>query len=317
MNRLFRLISLIGMAVLFSSWGFHAHKLINRMAVFTLPTDVAGFYKDHVDYLTEHAVDADKRRYVDTVEAARHFIDVDQYGDRPFDSIPVHWTAAVEKFTERRLIASGVLPWQINRTYYQLVRAFSEKDHRRILRHSADIGHYIADAHVPLHTTSNYNGQLTNQIGIHAFWESRLPELFAEDYDFFVGRATYIASPLDEAWRIVKESFSLVDSVLAVEAGLHQKFQSDRKYAYVERNRVLIRTYSEAYSHRYHDALSGMVERRMRSSIIVTGSFWYSAWVDAGQPDIRQLAKEAPETAVDSLAVPVGNPKILGREEWH
>jgi len=317
MNNLFRLLSLIGVIVLFSSWGFHAHKLINRMAVFTLPTDVAGFYKDHVDYLSEHAVDADKRRYVDTAEAARHFIDVDQYGYRPFDSIPVHWTAAVEKFTERRLIASGILPWQINRTYYQLVHAFGEKDLRRILRHSADIGHYIADAHVPLHTTSNYNGQLTNQVGIHAFWESRLPELFTENYDFFVGRATYIASPLDEAWRIVKESFSLVDSVLAVEARLHQEFQSDRKYAYVERNRVLIRTYSEAYSHRYHDALSGMVERRMRSSIIITGSFWYSAWVDAGQPDIRQLAKEATETAVDSLAVPAGNPKILGREEWH
>src|SRR3546814_9265727 len=98
--------------VLLSSWGFHAHKLINRMAVFTLPTDVAGFYKNHVDYMTEHAVDADKRCYADSAESPRHFIDADEYGTQPFDSIPIHWTAAVEKFSERRLIARGILHWR-------------------------------------------------------------------------------------------------------------------------------------------------------------------------------------------------------------
>ncbi|WP_353184833.1 zinc dependent phospholipase C family protein [Parapedobacter lycopersici] len=314
MNRLFLHVFLLMAVLLLSAWGFHAHKLINRMAVFTLPADVSGFYKNHLNYITEHAVDADKRRYVDTLEAARHFIDVDQYGDRPFDSIPVHWTAAVNRFTEQRLFASGILPWQISRTYYRLVRAYSEKNHLRILRYSADIGHYIADAHVPLHTTSNYNGQQTNQVGIHAFWESRLPELFTEEYDFLVGRAHYVASPAAETLRIVEESFLLVDSVLAIEARLHQQFQSDWKYGYVTRNGVLMRTYSEAYSRHYHDALSGMVEDRMRDAIIRTGSFWYSAWIDAGQPDIHDLPALPTET--DTAATTLRS-KMLGREEWH
>ncbi len=315
MNRIYLLPVAIITVVLLSSWGFHAHKLINRMAVFTLPTDVAGFYKNHVDYITEHAVDADKRCYADSAESPRHFIDADEYGTQPFDSIPIHWTAAVEKFSERRLLARGVLPWQINRSYYALVEAFSEKDFRRILRHSSDIGHYLADAHVPLHTTSNYNGQQTNQVGIHAFWESRLPELFSDGYDFFVGRAQYIRSPVNEAWRIVQESHVLVDSVLVMEAQLNDRFPADRKYGYLSRNNVLIRTYSDDYSAAYHEALNGMVERRMRGAIHSIGSFWFSAWVDAGQPDIRHLPQESPIT--DSTPSPKDGQKLLGREEWH
>jgi len=308
------LISFVAILLL-PSWGFHAHKLINRMAVFTLPADLAVFYKPHADYLTEHAIDADKRCYVDTAESPRHFIDADRYGAQPFDTIPIHWSAAVEKFSERRLLASGILPWQIYRSYRSLVSAFSEKDVRRILRYAADIGHYLADAHVPLHTTSNYNGQLTNQVGIHAFWESRLPELFSEQYDFMVGRARYVESPLETAWTIVRESHALVDSVLGAEARLNDTFPSDRKYGYVERNGVLIRTYSDAYSKAYHDALRGMVERRMRGAIHSIGSFWYSAWVDAGQPDIRRLTADA--VPIDTVPMPAGNQPIIGREEWH
>lgn len=315
MNRIYLLPVAIITIVLLSSWGFHAHKLINRMAVFTLPTDVAGFYKNHVDYMTEHAVDADKRCYADSAESPRHFIDADEYGPQPFDSIPIHWSAAVEKFSERQLLARGVLPWQINRSYYALVKAFSEKDFQRILRHSSDIGHYLADAHVPLHTTSNYNGQLTNQIGIHAFWESRLPELFSDAYDFFVGRATYVRSPIAEAWRIVQESHALVDSVLEIEARLNDSFPADRKFGYITRNNQLIRTYTDRYSADYHEALNGMVERRMRGAIQRIGSFWFSAWVDAGQPDIRHLPLVSPTT--DTIPSPTASQKLLGREEWN
>ncbi|SEK95399.1 zinc dependent phospholipase C family protein [Parapedobacter koreensis] len=316
MNRIYLLPLCLISTLLLSSWGFHAHKLINQMAVFTLPTALAGFYKHHVDYITEHAIDADKRCYVDTAESPRHFIDADKYGRQPFDTIPIHWTAAVDKFTERKLLAAGVLPWQINRSYRSLVNALAAKDLRRILRHSADIGHYLADAHVPLHTTSNYNGQQTNQVGIHAFWESRLPELFAGSYDFLVGRARYVETPVEEAWRIVRESYALVDSVLGIEGKLNNAYPTDRKYGYSERNRILIRTYSDAYSSAYHEALQGMVERRMRGAVLSIGSFWYSAWVDAGQPDLQNLTFKNGNIP-DTLSMPTEGQEILGRSEWH
>ncbi|MEJ7683717.1 MAG: hypothetical protein WKG06_38825 [Segetibacter sp.] len=39
--------------------------------------------------------------------------------------------------------------------------------------------------------------------------------------------------------------------------------------------------------------LDGMVERRMRLAIVSVASFWYTAWVNAGQPDLKNLNKTA------------------------
>ena len=34
-----------------------------------------------------------------------------------------------------------------------------------------------------------------------------------------------------------------------------------------------------------------MIERRMRQSIFAVASFWYTAWVNAGQPDLGKLSE--------------------------
>jgi hypothetical protein len=173
-------------------WGFFAHKKINRLATFTLPPPMFGFYKEHIEYLTEHAVDPDKRRYAVKGEAPRHYIDIDHYGfsiDERFNNVPKRWTDAVEKFTEDTLNEYGIVPWHIVNMKYRLQKAFEEKDVDKILKYSADIGHYIGDAHVPLHTTENYNGHLTNQKGIHGLWETRLVEINDVNYDYFVGKS--------------------------------------------------------------------------------------------------------------------------------
>src|SRR5471030_2386978 len=82
-----------------SSWGFYAHYLINRLAVFTLPKAMAGFYKSNIEYITAHAISADKRRYVDSTEAPHHFLNADHYGKKPFDVIPQNWVDAVVKYS--------------------------------------------------------------------------------------------------------------------------------------------------------------------------------------------------------------------------
>jgi S1/P1 Nuclease len=302
-----------------SSWGFFAHQRINRFAVFTLPGGMIKFYKNNINFITEHAVDPDKRRYSDSAEASRHFIDADRYGALPFDSIPEKWKDAVAKYSETQLKENGILPWQIERTYYSLVKAFQERDSSRILKLSSDLGHYIGDAHVPLHTSENYNGQLSNQVGIHAFWESRLPELFSDQYDFFVGRANYIENPLKEAWKILRHTYQYKDSVLFIEDYLNNQFPSDIKYSYSERKGKVGKQYSEEYSKAYQDAMNGMVEQQMRLSMLEVGSFWYSAWIDAGQPDLKnlkQISSTDPErnlTEKEEKLYKQG--KIIGREE--
>jgi len=271
------------------SWGFYGHKRINKMAVFTLPPEMVGFYKRHIDYISEHAVDPDKRRYANKDEAPRHYIDLDHYGLHPFDSIPKFWKNAVAKYSEDTLNTYGIVPWWIEKMVYKLTEAFKNQNAELILYYSANIGHYIADAHVPLHTTENYNGQLTNQKGIHGFWESRIPELYADNYDYFTGQAKYIDKPLDASWDAVKASFLAKDSVLEFEAELNKTFPTDKKYAYETRGNTTVKVYSEEYTKAYDKMLNGMVERRMLASIRLVGSLWYTAWVNGGQPDLEKM----------------------------
>jgi hypothetical protein len=273
---------------------------------------MARFYKDNIRIITDRATDADKRCYVDTAEGPRHYIDLDRFEE--IDSIPIHWSKAKEKFDERKLLMNGIVPWQIYRTYQNLTQAFIKKDFEKIIKYSADLGHYVADAHVPLHTTSNYNGQYTDQIGIHAFWETRLPEMFSQQYNLFIGAAEYLQEPLETAWSIVKESNARVDSVLQIEKELSRRFNPAEQKAYITRNNQLILTYSDSYATSYHSALNGMVERRFTAAIFRVASYWYSAWVDAGQP-AWDFEKPASNEATDNINYE--GRKVLGREEWH
>jgi hypothetical protein len=280
-----------------SKWGFFGHKRINRVAIFTLPPEMFGFFKDHIEYLTEHAVDPDKRRYAVEGEAQCHYIDLDHYykpGEDPFSIMPRHWYDAVDKFTEDTLQTYGIVPWHINVMKSKLQKAFETKNVDLILKYSADIGHYIADAHVPLHTTENYNGQMTGQKGIHGLWETRLVEVNAEDYDYFVGKSSYVSSVIDFAWEAVEASHLALDSVLRFEKELTDEFPSDKKYSYEQRGNTTVSVYSYAFSQAYHQRLNGMVERRLRQAVIAVGSIWYTAWVDAGQPDLSALQHVPP-----------------------
>lgn len=350
-------------------WGFYAHKIINRMAVFILPPEMMVFYKKNIEFLSEHAPDPDKRRYAVKGEAIKHYMDIDHWGKAPFPRLPRKWEDALAKFIEIRAIGSndtllikpdtlilqgedsvqlngflvektrfdrfirdpiqknfgrqewifptdsvnvwlesaidpeqypeihceedftrhGINPWNIKIQYERLKAAFKRRDSEAILRISADMGHYIADAHVPLHATENYNGQLTGQEGVHAFWESRLPELFAEtQYDYFVGKARYIKDVQTFAWETIIESNRLSYIVLDEEAKLSRSFRKDQQYGYDTRLNRTVRTQTLEYATAFHKKMDGMVEKRMQDAVLALGSIWFTAWVDAGQPDLTE-----------------------------
>lgn len=274
-------------------WGFYAHQKINYYATFLLPPEMMVLYKPNISFISEHAVDPDKRRYAVADEGPRHYIDIDHYGLYPYTNLPHKWKDAVAKFGEAALMEYGIVPWHIQVMLNRLTAAFKEKNFAKIMKNSAELGHYIADAHVPLHANTNHNGQFTNQKGIHGFWESRVPELLAEkNWDFFIGKAAYITDPLDFTWARILESAKAADSVLTFEKELTKEFPTDKKYAFENRNGVLIRQYASAFTIAFDKKLEGMIERRMRQSIFTVASFWYTAWVNAGQPDLKDLSKQ-------------------------
>ena len=319
MRKLFLILLLSSMSKNGFCWGFYAHKKINYFAVFLLPPEMMVLYKPQIDFLYEHAVDPDKRRYAIPEEGPRHYIDIDHYGTYPYDSLPRKWNDAVAKYSEDTLNTYGIVPWWLQTMLYRLTDAFKEKNQAKILKLSAEIGHYIADSHVPLHATKNHNGQYTDQKGIHGFWESRIPELLADkEWDFFIGKAEHLKNPADFIWKRVLESAAAADTVLKYEKQLTQQFPGDQKFSFEDRNGITIRQYSSAFSKAYDAKLKGMIERRMRQSIFAVASFWYTAWVNAGQPDLKNLSNKvfSPDDLkeFESLNTSWKNAGIKGRE---
>ncbi len=384
-----------------TEWGFYGHKKINRMAIFTLPPEMMYFFKENIEFLTDHGPDPDKRKYVDPHEAVKHYIDIDYWGIYPFPDLPRKWTDAMTKYVEiyavegeekallfgpkvntvqndtlfgnnllcsfsqyRKFIKNkisshileqdlvfeidsmsewldldlslfkgaaihveehfsqeGIVPYHLYHYYFALVHAFEEKDPKKILRRANDIGHYIADASVPLHTTKNYNGQLTGQIGIHAFWENRIPELLGDtEFDYFVGKAEYVENVKDFFWSIVLKSHSLKDKVLAAEKKVSLSIPDNEKYEYVDRNGVVTRVQSEKYTRAFNKEMNGMVEMRMRDAIKALGNIWYTAWIDAGQPDLKDLNKiewtKQEMEEMKKLKDAEKNGHLMGRDHW-
>lgn len=282
------------------AWGFFSHRKINRMAVFTLPPEMVGFFKKHIEYLSEHAVDPDKRSRAVEGEAEKHYIDIDHFGEDPFSIMPRRWNDAVKKYTEDTLRQYGILPWWIEKMSWKLTQAFKDGDKNLVLWYAANYGHYIADATVPLHTSEYYDGKIPAQKGIHAFWETRIPELLAEDYNFLVGRAVYVDNILDKAWNLVEVTHRQVDTVFMIEEYLRAEYPDDKKYVLDNKGTVLKKQFSLEYTKEFCSLSRNMVERNMLRAILAVGSFWYTCWVNAGQPDLdrlddRELAREIRE----------------------
>jgi hypothetical protein len=390
-------------------WGFFGHKRINRLAVFTLPSDMMPLFKKEIEYISEHAIDPDKRRFAVPTEGYRHYINLDRWSFLPQDKLEaqilhtdiflvtdksdtlqlidyqtirkykkdyylkskairrlfgrdsitvadsfyrkffIYNLAKIQPddplsistdslknlfqkeqfslkgikaaFAKDRLTLHGILPYHLQTVQKQLTDAFAKKDKNRILKLSAEMGHYLADAHVPLHTTSNYDGQQTQQSGIHAFWESRLPELFADArYDFYVGKAVYIEKPREYFWNIISASNKLAINVLQIEKKLSATFSADKKYCIEIANGVSYQKPCYEYAEAFHNELAGMVEAQMQHAILALGSVWYTAWVDAGQPDLSKLSEPVPniETKQEEIMVEkaIKNGGIMiGRDE--
>jgi len=176
----------------------------------------------------------------------------------------------------------------------KLTKAFQDRKKAEILFISADLGHYLGDANMPLHTSVNHNGQLTDQKGIHAFFESQLPEQFGNNYNFYTGDAKYIKDVPAEVWRIIMASHKLADTLLLAEKNLKQRFDPDKIFMKDSAGNILTNKYHDPvhtyeYAKAFHEALHGMVEQQLRAAVAATANFWYTAWVNAGSPNLDSL----------------------------
>jgi len=267
-------------------WGFWAHKEINRRAIESLPSPLKDFFLANEEYIVEHSTAPDQRRFADKNEAFYHYLDSDRYGKYPFSELPHDYKEAAKRFGADSLKKNGLLPWHIAEVTDQLTEAMKVKDKGEILHLAADLGHYVADAHVPLHATENYDGQLSGQVGVHARFESRLPEKYGKEYQFFHDSAKAIENPLEKAFQIIFLSCVMADSVLKADASAKEDLKGREIYTIVKKNGKKEYKYSDAYYERFNKHLHGLVERRIQGAILAVADYWLTAWVKAGKPEL-------------------------------
>ncbi len=268
-------------------WGFFGHKVVHQLAVYSLPKQMQSFFYRHQDYLVQQSVRPDERRNDDPAEAPRHFIDIDAYGEDAVHTMPENWEAAAAQYTADTLLKYGIVPWEVVKLKERLTNAFRAQNADSILFYAADMGHYIADAHVPLHTTLNYDGQLTNQKGLHSLWESKVPEMHAANYRLQNKKAAYLPDAEKAMWAIIRNTNALVKETLELEREASKDFTQATKFVQVERNGNVRQYYSDEFAKEYQLLLGPMVERQMTASAEAVASFWYTCWVDGGRPDLN------------------------------
>jgi len=277
------------------AWGTWGHNYINKGAILALPPEMGLFFYRHSDFIVQESTVPDLRKYTlnDKAEHPRHYINVESYG-YPEHGLPLSVDSAIAQFGKEHVDEYGILPWYMEEMMKKLTEAFRKGRKTEILFLAADLGHYAGDAHVPLHTTKNHNGQLTGQQGIHAFWESQLPELFGDTYNLYAGEATYISDIRARIHSVIDSSFALLSPLLSAEKSLSVNARPDELYAKTDdgklvKNRFNQPVHTTEYAQHYHMRLNGMVEAQLRHAIRLTADLWYTAWVNAGKPKMSFL----------------------------
>lgn len=277
-----------------NAWGVLGHRVITQVAIYQLPVSMQAFYFRHMAELVRLSTAPDDRRAQNPVEAARHFIRMDHYSeDNPFSKVPRSYDEAAEKFSADTLTKYGTVPWTVMDTKQRLVEAFQQRDTTAIIKYSAELSHYAADAFVPLHTTVNYDGQLSGQTGLYNLWESQLPERFLKDYKLDGEEGKVLKDPLVAIWGAIQGSYGFLTATYDLEAKTAKRFTPQTKYTYAHRFGRTQRRYSDAFADAYEKEVGGMVAFRLKGAAPMVASLWLTAWQEGGRPDLGALMAPA------------------------
>lgn len=289
-KRLQLFIALAGLLVITSSWGFLVHKTVHQLAVYGLPKKMRPFFYQNMEYLVSNAPRPDTRRNQDSTEAPKHFIDLEMYGADAANAMPMDWQDAQKLYSKDSLFKYGYVPYHILFMKNLLTEAFRNGNKDSILFYATDLAHYIGDANVPLHTTVNYDGQLTNQKGLHSLWESVIPEAELANYDLrSMHKASYLPNPAQAIWEAVRRAALLVPELLSKEKEVSKNFTDAQKYRMRSSRGREFRSYSPEFAKAYAAALQGSVNEQLLHSADLIADFWYTSWVDAGKPDLGKM----------------------------
>ncbi len=255
------------------AWGGAGHRLVVSKAIDTLPPEMRPFFEANRDYLAQHVTDPlDALAKNPAAERRYHILLLDHYGRFPFESLPRSYKAAVAKFTKAKLEASGVLPWQIGVYSEKLTNAMrlGKWDEARL--DAALLAHFVAEAHDPFNTTENFDGRLSGQPGVDDRFKSRLIDRFSSFFPMRPNDAVYLSDPTDVAFEACLSAHSWLETILL----------ADR------RARKGLGDYTDEYYDRFYNQAAAILIRQLSDAATDVGSFWLTAWKNAGSPALPQ-----------------------------
>lgn len=252
-------------------YGYAVHRIVNRAATTHLPAAFQGFAR-WADELEDLSTAADERKGSTPGESIKHYIDIDDYPEFFTGTLPVEYEDMVAMYGQSRVDGNGIAPWAIEASYDDLVIHFQNQDWEAAVASAADLGHYVADTHNPMHLTLNYNGQLTDQYGIHSRHESEMTSRHLAELVPSPGQVSQISSPLAAAYDWIRYNYQGVEMIL--EADLVAKAAAGGS------------TSSDTYYDRLWQEVGDETTVWIREASLALASLWYAAWLEAGSPPL-------------------------------
>ncbi len=256
--------------ILIFCWGDKGHKKITAFAFKLLPSEI-NFSDSVKEEIINRSVDPDYRKKEDPTEPNKHFIDIDYYKEflegrmiQSYDSLKLLYPDSV-------ITDIGILPWATIDTYQKLVNAFKSNNKSQIILYGSDLAHYIADGHQPLHTTLNYNGQLTSQKGIHFRYEIEMFDKNLDELDirFITPTPKYVKNVEDFIFDYITKSNTYVELILSAD----KSASKNSKYLY-----------DDEYYRALWFRTKYITSDQINTAAYALASLIYSAWIDSGKP---------------------------------
>lgn len=243
-----------------------------------MPDEMAGF-RQYAAWIASHASDPDRWKSNLDDERYRHYIDLDRYGEYPFSNIPHNLEKLVNDYGRRIVSENGVLPWTIENKYNRLVCLMRAGEWEKALYVASALGHYVGDAHQPFHATGNFDGQNTDNAGIHSRYESQMTLKYQDEIKWTntgtlsAGAVTAIPVIIDLAFEYLTESYRYIEKIT----------DADTKY-----KKFLENDEDKYYKMLWKDtgAFTRIIINKAAEDL---SRLYFFAWVEAGRPVIPKI----------------------------
>jgi len=249
-------------------WGGNGQKVVVNQAMDTVPAELRAFLEANRSFLVQHVTDPLEGEAKIPALRHNHFIRLDKYGRFPFDALPRNYKAAVGKFGKSKLDSTGLLPWEIGVYSQKLTEALKLGRWDEARLDAAILAFYVAEAHDPFNTTENFDGHLTLQTGINERFGTTLIDRFSSFFPMRPSDASFISDPTDHAF----------DACLSAHSWLEIILLADRNA------RIESKSYNDEYFDRFYNQAAGTLIRQLSDAATDVGSYWLTAWTNAGKP---------------------------------